>query len=126
MIQIGKILTCLGAAVLLGACGAAGERTVPVVEGEVAPELLAMCLADYRETYLKGREFRAEAKVCCSRLTQQEVRESLYMQWLRAPLTEAEYISLRISNLPPRFLGGAGHYLLSPVSGKIIARYHTK
>lgn len=121
-----KIVVCLGAVVLLEACGATGAEAVPVVEGEVAPELLAMCLADYRETYLKGREFRAEAKVCCSRLTQQEVRESLYMQWLRAPLTEAEYISLRISNLPPRFLGGAGHYLLSPESGKIIARYHTK
>lgn len=95
-----------------------------VVE-ETSP-LVAKCMADYKETYLKERPFRKDVRVRYEYVTLEEVRNSPFVRWLRKPLDEPVYVSITICNLPPRFLGGEGHYLLSPESGEIIARYHTK
>ncbi|MDO5470354.1 MAG: hypothetical protein Q4F38_03545 [Akkermansia sp.] len=123
---LGKILTWLCIVVLSGCCCATGVDSVPVVAGEVAPELVEMCLADYRETYLKGRPLRADARIHGEYLSKKAVLDSKFATRLSAPLTEPAYVTVTICNLPPRVVGGSGHYLVSPLNRKIIARYHSR
>lgn len=102
------------------------STTPEIAASQKFAEAQELCLEHYRRTYRKGQAVQEDLLVKRELLSMPEVRRSHFARD-GVRFEEPMYLHIIISKRrPKKSVGGAAHYLVSPESGKIIARYHER